>query len=233
MHVFYSKTVSGKQLVLSHEESVHAIRVLRIQPGERAEILNGKGQRFIARYEGAQSKQCFFSVMETEDVAARPIQLTMAVAPTKSIDRFEWFLEKSTELGVERIIPIVTRHSERKVVKTERSKKVLIAAMKQSRTAWLPEITEPISLQDFMKNQANPSATRYIAHCHQQPLTHLIHEKPKQKVEILIGPEGDFDAEEVKLAVDSGWKEISLGQNRLRTETAAVVAVHLIALKTL
>lgn len=233
MHVFYSDSVSGNQLVLSAEESVHALRVLRIQPGDTAEILNGKGQRFSARFEGAQSKQCFFSVLKTEDVPARSVHLTMAIAPPKSIDRFEWFLEKATEIGVERIVPVISRHSERKVVKTDRSRKILIAAMKQSRNTWLPEISEPISLSAYLKTQSNPEAKRYIAHCHSNSLPHLAQEPAANHVEILIGPEGDFDTEEVKTAVASSWKEISLSENRLRTETAALVAVHLIALKNL
>lgn len=232
MHVFFAEDVSGNQLVLSREESVHAVKVLRIQPGDQAEVLNGRGKRFVAQYEGQHSKQCFFSVVSTHMVPRRPIHLTMAVAPTKQIDRFEWFLEKATEIGVEKIIPIISRHSERKVVKTERSRKILIAAMKQSKTAWLPEIMEPISLSDFLK-QSQKNATKYIAHCIREPLPQLHTEQSTPMVEILIGPEGDFDAEEVQLAIDSGFKEISLGQNRLRTETAAMVAVHTIALKTL
>lgn len=233
MHVFFAETIVNNQLVLSHEESVHAVRVLRIQPGDSAVILNGKGDKFIARYEGTKSKQCFFSVEESVKIAPRTIHLTIAVAPTKSIDRFEWFLEKATEIGVEKIIPIISHHSERKIIKLERSKKVLIAAMKQSRTAWLPEITEPVSFQDFLIAQSEMQEMRYIAHCHSDTLPHLFHQPINGAFHILIGPEGDFDAEEVKQAVDSGWKEISLGTNRLRTETAALVAVHTIALKNL
>src|SRR5690606_12235319 len=233
MHVFYAENVAKQQLVLSHEESVHAVRVLRIQPGDNAEILNGRGDRFIGKYEGSHGKQCFFSVIETEKVPPRPVRLTMAVAPPKMIDRFEWFLEKATEIGIERIVPILSRHSERKVIKLERSKKVLIAAMKQSRTTWLPEISEPVLLSDFIKENQSDQSTRYIAHCHSGQLPHLHHDAPSPDVMILIGPEGDFDMDEVQLAKDSGWKEISLGSNRLRTETAALMAVHCVSLKHL
>lgn len=233
MHVFYTDTAADKQLLLSPEESKHALRVLRIQPGDIAEILNGKGQRFTARFEGAERKQCFFTVLETEHTDPRPVYLTMAIAPTKSIDRFEWALEKATEIGVERIVPIISRHSERKVVKTERSQKILIAAMKQSRTTWLPEITEPVPYSVFLKDLSNQKASRYIAHCFKNDLPHFHNESASEKLEILIGPEGDFDEMEVQQATELGWKEISLGQTRLRTETAAIVAVHLVALKLL
>lgn len=233
MHVFYAESVANNQLVLSHDESVHAVRVLRIQPGDRAEILNGRGDRFIARFEGTQSKHCFFSVEESTTIPPRSVHLTMAVAPTKSIDRFEWFLEKATEIGVERIIPVISRHSERKVIKTDRSRKVLIAAMKQSRTAWLPEITEPVSFSEYISSTPTSDSACFIAHCHSENMPHLFHENLKDQVKILVGPEGDFDEEEVKRAADSGWKGISLGKNRLRTETAAIISVHAIALKIL
>ncbi len=219
--------------MLSPEESVHALRVLRIQPGDNAEILNGRGDRFVGKFEGSHSKQCFFSVVETEKIPARPVRLTLAVAPPKMIDRFEWFLEKATEIGIERIVPIQSRHSERKVIKIARSQKILVAAMKQSRTVWLPEITEPVLLADFLNEVQPKDSAKYIAHCHSSSLPHLQQEPASSNIQILIGPEGDFDIDEVRSAKEFGWKEISLGSNRLRTETAALVAVHCIALKYL
>lgn len=231
MHVFYSDSISGKQIVLSREESTHAIKVLRLQSGDEAIVLDGKGHRYQARYEDMHQKQCFFSVQSVEDVPRRPIQLTMAVAPTKQIDRFEWFLEKATEIGIERIVPMICQHSERKVVKTERSQKVLIAAMKQSRTAWLPEISEPIPYRQFLAEKK--VGDLYLAHCYKPKLPHLHSVSVSDSATVLIGPEGDFSTDEVQQAMDSGFKEISLGQNRLRTETAALVAVHTISLKTL
>lgn len=230
MHVFYTTHIEKDKLVLPREESTHAVKVLRLQPGSESLILDGQGGKYLAKFEGVHQKQCFFTVVKKTDVPRRPVSLTMVVAPTKQIDRFEWFLEKATEIGVERVIPIITHHSERKVVKIERCQKILVAAIKQSQNAWLPEISEPISLKDFYREHSNPAATRYIAHCHSSNLP-ILHREPQQtQIEIMIGPEGDFSEAEVALAAENGWKEISLSQNRLRTETAAIVAVHSIAL---
>jgi 16S rRNA (uracil1498-N3)-methyltransferase len=232
MHVFYAEDVSGSQLVLSREESTHAVKVLRLAPGNVAEVIDGRGHRYRASFEGLRQKQCFFHVLNTEKVDRRPVRLTMAVAPTKQIDRFEWFLEKATELGVERIVPIITQHSERKVVKTDRAVKILIAAMKQSRTAWLPEITETIDFNSFIQDIETPE-NGFIAHCHSGELPHLFHQSIRQSLTILIGPEGDFSLEEVNKAKLAGLKEISLSENRLRTETAAIAAVHIVALRNI
>lgn len=230
MHVFYTTHIEKDKLILPREESTHAVKVLRLQPGSESIILDGKGGKYLANFEGVHQKQCFFTVNKKIDVPRRAVSLTMAVAPTKQIDRFEWFLEKATEIGVERVIPIITHHSERKVVKIERCQKILVAAIKQSQNAWLPEITEPVSLKDFYREYTNPNAARYIAHCHRNDLP-LLHLEPKKaEIEMLIGPEGDFSEAEVALAIKNGWKEISLSPNRLRTETAAIVAVHSIAL---
>lgn len=232
MHVFFAENVSGSQLVLSREESTHAVKVLRLTPGNVAEIVDGNGHRYRASFEGLKQKQCFFQVLNTEKVARRPVRLTMAVAPTKQIDRFEWFLEKATELGVERIVPIITQHSERKVVKTDRAAKILVAAMKQSRTAYLPEIAETIDFNSFIEQIESPE-NAFIAHCHSGELPHLYHQSIRESITVLIGPEGDFSTQEVNKAKLAGLKEISLGENRLRTETAAIAAVHIVALKSI
>lgn len=231
MHVFYSTDINNNRLVLSREESTHALKVLRMQPGEEALVLDGKGNRYLSRFEDVRQKQCFFSVIETSHVAPRSVFLTMAVAPTKQMDRFEWFLEKATEIGVERIVPVICQHSERKVVKLERCQKILIAAMKQSRTAYLPELEAPLSLKEYLELSPSPQAVSYIAHCHKEATPHLFASPTAAQVQVLIGPEGDFSLEEVQQAQQSGWKEISLGLNRLRTETAAIVAVHSVALQ--
>lgn len=230
MHVFYTTLIEKDKLVLPREESTHAVKVLRLQPGSESMILDGQGGRYIAVFEGVHQKQCFFTVVNKTVVPRRPVSLTMVVAPTKQIDRFEWFLEKATEIGVERIIPIIAHHSERKVVKTERARKILVAAIKQSQNAWLPELSEPMPLKEFLREHTDPAAARYIAHCHSQSLPELYKEPRQTQIEVLIGPEGDFSEAEVTAAVENGWKEISLSQNRLRTETAAIVAVHSIAL---
>ena len=232
VHVFFSTDITGDKLVLSREESTHAVKVLRLQPGDEAIVLDGIGHQYRARYEDTRQKQCFFSVLDKETIPRRSVELNMAVAPTKQMDRFEWFLEKATEIGVERIVPIISQHSERKVVKLERCRKIIVAALKQSQNAWLPEITEPVSFQEYLQSSDRTSANKYIAHCHKTSLPHLKDEFSGSSCEVLIGPEGDFSDEEVQLAVKSGWKEISLSSNRLRTETAAIVAVHCVALNT-
>jgi 16S rRNA (uracil1498-N3)-methyltransferase len=230
MHVFFSNQISDSGILLSKEESQHAIRVLRLKPGDEIEVLDGIGNRYHTSFAGELKKQCLLKVLSTEKVPARNTNLHVAIAPTKSVDRYEWFLEKATEFGIETITPIICNHSERKVVKMERSIKVLIAAMKQSRNAWLPELNVETSFNAFVKQPATTTEQRYIAHCYKTDLPHLKDEIEPGKITILIGPEGDFSENEVELAVKSGYKEISLGQSRLRTETAGIAAVHTISL---
>ena len=233
MHVFYTETITPQGLLLSEEESRHAIKVLRLETGDEARVLDGKGNFYRGSLAAVLKKQCVFDVLEKQTLPQRKVQLTMAVSPTRQIDRFEWFLEKATELGVERIVPLITHHSERKVIKTERCRKILVSAMKQSMQAYLPEITETTSLKNFLKQHSQPNESRFIAHCRADNLPHLMHEEISGAVTVLIGPEGDFDESEVKAALAAGFKAVSLGNARLRTETAAIAAVHCVALKTL
>jgi 16S rRNA (uracil1498-N3)-methyltransferase len=230
MHVFFSNQISDSGILLSAEESQHATRVLRMKPGDQAEVLDGLGNRWLTRFEGELKKQCLLSVISKEKAEPRNINLCVALAPTKNVDRYEWFLEKSTELGIETIVPLICQHSERKFIKAERCQKVLIAAMKQSRNAYLPELTAEISFSNFVKQTPETNEQRFIAHCFKNDLPHLKELVKPGKITILIGPEGDFSESEVKMAVENGFKEISLGQSRLRTETAGIVAVHTVAL---
>jgi 16S rRNA (uracil1498-N3)-methyltransferase len=231
MHVFFSNQISDSGILLSAEESQHALRVLRMKPGDLAEVLDGNGNRYQCKFEGELKKQCLLSVQSTENVAKRAVDLCVAIAPTKNVDRFEWFLEKSTELGIETIVPLICQRSERKVVKADRCNKVLVAAMKQSRNAWLPELQPETSFAQFIKKAPAQNEQRYIAHCYSNNLPHLKTLIKPGKITILIGPEGDFSETEVKAAIDCGFKEISLGQSRLRTETAGLAAVHTITLQ--
>jgi 16S rRNA (uracil1498-N3)-methyltransferase len=154
----------------------------------------------------------------------------MAVAPTKNNDRFEWFLEKATEIGVDRVVPLFCDHAERTKVRIDRWEKVVVAAMKQSLQAWLPVLTEPVPFAEFAVHGGG-SAQKFLGWCDETVKLRLADNyQPGQDVCIMIGPEGDFSRQEVELAQQHGWQPMTLGPNRLRTETAAVVAVHTIAL---
>jgi 16S rRNA (uracil1498-N3)-methyltransferase len=155
--------------------------------------------------------------------------LHIAIAPTKNIDRFEWFLEKATEIGIDEITPIICRHSERKIIKTERGSRILLSAMKQSLKYHLPKLNEAISLANFLKS--NFDGTKYIAHCEDGEKNELKTVSKTEKTLILIGPEGDFSPKEIELALQNQFRAVSLGTSRLRTETAGIIAVHTINIK--
>ena len=215
---------------LNADESHHLVRVLRFQTGDEIMGTNGKGLEMKGFVQAADAKRAVLEWTEVTEHEKSRSTITLAVAPTKSIDRFEWFLEKATELGIDRIVPIWTKNSERKKLRIDRSNKVILAAVKQSKQVFVPELHEPMSFDELMHWDTN--GDRFIAHCHEgeKPLLfesiHTDHD-----VCIAIGPEGDFDSEEVKKATDDGWKAISLGENRLRTETAGIAACHMAVLK--
>lgn len=224
MHIFFAENLNTDIVALTAEESRHCARVLRMQPGQHIGFVNGQGSYCKAELLDVNPRSVTAGIVERKSVAPRPFHLHMAVAPTKSMDRYEWFLEKATECGIEEITPIICSQSERTVVKTERLNKILLAAMKQSQRAFLPRINEAMKFKDFLKN-LNAKTSAFIAHCDEgekNPLRHAY--APTHDVVILIGPEGDFSTEEVALAKDRGVVPISLGQARLRTETAALVA---------
>lgn len=226
MQLFYAPDIVPPSHTLTEEESRHCIKVLRMQPGDRLHLTDGRGNLYEAAVTKADPRRCEIEVVETfAEYGKRPYSLTMAVAPTKNNDRFEWFLEKTTETGVDTIIPIECSNSERRVFKTERSEKVITSAVKQSLKAYHPKL-EPLT--DVRQVIERPfDGTKLIAHCRQKearkPITEVL---PRGgNALILIGPEGDFTAEEVALAKAHGFIGISLGESRLRTETAAVAAV--------
>jgi len=230
MHLFYTPDLKDDTYRLSEEESKHCIRVLRLTEGETLFLVDGKGLYCEAVITVAHPKACILKVVEKHhNYGKKEYQLTMGVAPTKNIDRYEWFLEKATEIGIDKIIPLVSRYSERKEIKPERLEKVMVSAMKQSIKAYLP-ILKP--LQKFNEMIKTPfSGQRFIAHCNEGTKVLLRDAVIKGKdVLILIGPEGDFSTEEVKLAINEGFIPISLGDARLRTETAALVACHTVNL---
>jgi 16S rRNA (uracil1498-N3)-methyltransferase len=230
MQLFYVPNVAENEIVLDETESKHAIRVLRLNVGDKIQVVNGKGGFFLAEITQPHPKKCKLSILESHtEFGKRRFNLHMAIAPTKNIDRFEWFLEKATEIGIDEITPVLCEHSERKTIKPDRLEKILVSAMKQSVKAYLPKLNPMVSFNEFLIK--NEGEQKYIAHCNEGEKEHLQNEVEKEKsVTILIGPEGDFSPEEVEQAKKNGFCEISLGSSRLRTETAAIVACHIVNL---
>ncbi len=232
MHRFYAPDIETVNL-LPEEEAQHCVRVLRLKEGDQVEVVDGKGHLFLCEIVSANHKNCAVSIVEKTDVAPHwGCRLTVVIAPTKNIDRFEWMLEKSVEMGVDRIIPVLCRYSERKQLKTERLNKILVSAMKQSLKATLPQLDELTPVMDVI-NSVGKDGQRFIAYCDKEiPRRDLVKEYKKgSDVVIMIGPEGDFSKEEIRAALDAGFVPVTLGKSRLRTETAgvfAVAAVHTI-----
>ncbi len=236
MQLFYAPNINPPHYTLSEDESKHAVRVLRLGVGDSIMITNGEGFLFSCRVTDANPKRCSVEVVSTiENYEPLPYSLTMCVAPTKNIERFEWFLEKATEIGVSEIYTLLTSHSERKAIKWEREAKVITSAMKQSLKAFHPTLHDITPLKRVIERDFE--GARFIAHCG-EPLSaegrqFLGDMVPTEgNIEIMIGPEGDFSPEEVKAALERGYREVSLGRQRLRTETAAVVAVSIVATKS-
>ncbi len=230
MQLFYNPSVDSmaKQVVFGPEESRHITKVLRKREGDTVTITNGKGDLFKAKLLIASVKKCQAEIFDTTKTAPPKQYLHMAVAPTKLNDRFEWFLEKATEIGVSEITPIICERSERKAVKLERFEKVLQAAMKQSLQTYLPKLNEAISLKKFLAVER--SGLLFIAHCEENERYALQSKLAKDaNITILIGPEGDFSSSEITLSLDKGFLPVSLGEHRLRTETAAIVACTTVA----
>jgi len=230
MQLFYSPDINEDSMtfIFQKEESKHIAKVLRKKVGDVLHITNGKGWLFIATIVHATVKTCEVAINESQKQAQRPYKLHLAVAPTKINDRFEWFLEKATEIGVDTITPILCEHSERKVIKLARFEKIISAAMKQSLQCYLPKINPLTPLKTFIKQELHGQG--FIAHCEdteKQSLKNCL--KTPQDITVLIGPEGDFSAVEIALALTHHFIPVALGNTRLRTETAAITACHSIA----
>ena len=230
MQLFYNPNIleDSVEISFSKEESRHIVKVLRKSFGDLLYITNGSGWFFTSEIINADIKKCTVKIKTKELKQKRRYSLHLAVAPTKMNDRYEWFLEKATEIGIDSITPIICEHSERKVVKEERLKKIVESAMKQSMQCYLPKLNEAIKFSDFIKQEFNNQL--FIAHCEEtnrEPLKTQI--EPMQPITILIGPEGDFSVKEIAQALQIGFKPVTLGKTRLRTETAAIVACHSIA----
>ncbi len=233
MYLFYAPDFRPPEYLLDEEESKHCIRVLRLERGDRIALTDGRGNLYDCRIEEPDPRRCrVVAVASQQEYGKLPYRLTMAVAPTKNSERFEWFVEKATEVGIAAIVPLESERSERRHFRPDRSEKIITAAMKQSIKAYRPELRPLTLFADFV---AEPFAgRRFIAHCGAalggMPKRHLAATlRAGEDVQVLIGPEGDFSPEEIRLALDCGFEEIGLGTQRLRTETAAVVAAVIVS----
>lgn len=228
MQLFYSPDISQDQenFTFDKEESKHIVRVLRKKSGDILYVSDGNGTLFTTQITLESDKKCVTKIIDFQKDPLPKHRIHIAVAPTKMNERYEWFLEKATEIGVSEITPIICEHSERKVVKMERFEKIVQSAMKQSLQNYLPKLNEPIALKDFLNQEF--SEDLYIAHCEEDKEKTLLKNAitPDKNYLLLIGPEGDFSTKEIKQSIDKGFTPVSLGHTRLRTETAAVVGVH-------
>jgi 16S rRNA (uracil1498-N3)-methyltransferase len=227
MQLFYNPNLLSGQSEFSFdkEESIHIVKVLRKKEGDILHVTNGLGNLFKTEVILATEKKCTVKIITIESVKPPSFYIHIAVAPTKMNERLEWFLEKATEIGIQEITPIICDHSERKNVKRERLDKIIQSAMKQSLQNFMPILNEAISYKDFIKQDHEGNLC--IAHCEEtdkKSFKSIL--KPKEKYVILVGPEGDFSKKEIKTAFENQWVPISLGNTRLRTETAALIACH-------
>jgi 16S rRNA (uracil1498-N3)-methyltransferase len=227
MHLFYTPDITPENYTLSEDESKHCVRVLRLKTGDTIYLIDGRGGWHEAKIKDDNPKRCAVMLVNSRfEVGKRNWHLHVAIAPTKNMERLEWFVEKATEMGIDEISLVITDNSERAIVKTDRLLKVAVSAMKQSMKAYLPKINEVIKYTEFIEKHKNVAAEKYIAHCINsdvKPHIKMVYHQEKDVI-ILIGPEGDFTLQEVKLAIDNTFAEINLGESRLRTETAAVYA---------
>ena len=230
MQLFYNSTISDNDTNFSFdkEESRHIVKVLRKKSGDVLHITNGKGLLFEAELTLADVKHCAVNITSKSLQQKRTYNLHLAVAPTKMNDRYEWFLEKATEIGIESITPIICDHSERKIVKAERFEKIIQSAMKQSLQSYLPKLNDPITFKEYIAQDF--SGQKFIAHCEDTDRKTLKSQLNINKdCTILIGPEGDFSVKEIELALRHNFIPVTLGETRLRTETAAIAACHSVA----
>jgi 16S rRNA (uracil1498-N3)-methyltransferase len=229
MQLFYLRNPE-REITLNSEESKHTIKVLRKKEGDILNFTDGKGGLYKAEITLSDSRKCKLKIISNEQRKKHHnYYLHIAIAPTKNMDRFEWFLEKATEIGIDEITPIICRRSERKLIKTDRGNRILLSAMKQSLKYHLPKLNPTISLNDFLKQDFH--GAKYIAHCEDSEKLDLKIVNKSEKTLILIGPEGDFSPKEINFVLQNQFKAVNLGATRLRTETAGIIAVHTINIK--
>ncbi len=231
MNLFYQPAIAQGVHHLDEDESRHAVKVLRLKAGDQLQLTDGQGSFYETIITLADTKKCSFSIIETRTPPLRKFSISIAVAPTKNNDRIEWFVEKAVELGIEKIYFMLCKNSERKSLNLERIQKIAISAMKQSGQCWLPACYELKPFQEIVKI---PADQKFICHVdHQNPDQLKMMAAPEKNYLILIGPEGDFRADELEIAQKNGFVKVSLGHNRLRTETAALAACHTLNLVNL
>ncbi len=229
MYLFYNPDIETVNC-LSEDESAHCVRVLRLQKGDEIVLTDGRGTTAYARITNPHPRHCEYEIVRTEkQPPSHNFRLHIAFAPTKNIERVEWMAEKCTEIGADAFTPLLCRFSERKQLRTDRLQKIILSAAKQSLTPYLPTLDEMMPYDEFVRNfqASHPDVECFIAHCYDTP-KRLLRDALTlgRDTLILLGPEGDFSEEEVRLAESLGFHSVSLGSSRLRTETAAVVACH-------
>jgi 16S rRNA (uracil1498-N3)-methyltransferase len=231
MQLFYSMYNNAPFMELAEDEARHLTQVLRKRVGETVFCTDGKGNLFETNLYEIGKKKAILRIVAQQNNLEIKIPLHIAIAPTKNMDRFEWFLEKATEIGISEITPLICRRSERTVLKIERLNHILLTAMKQSLRYHLPKLNEPIDFKSFMNQNHSTDVAKWIAYCTEEarvPLQQVV--QKGQSSLILIGPEGDFMPEEVEMAFSKGFRGVSLGNHRLRTETAGIVACQIVNL---
>jgi len=246
MELFYTNNIVGSSAILDEQESVHCTKVLRNKPGDIINFTDGKGYLYHGKILDAKGKEATIEILGCEQGAdSRPYYLHMAVALTKNFDRFEWFLEKAVEIGVDRVTPLVCEHSERRIFKYERAQRLILSASKQSLKTFFPVLDYIVKASDFIENIGNPEqapvyahALKIMGHCREgekEAITTILRQGnvPKPHIVIMIGPEGDFSVEEIELAISNEFKIMHLGNSRMRVETAAVTAVSAVYLNYL
>lgn len=231
MNTFFG-IIQNKAAILNEDESLHCVKVLRHKVGDTIEVIDGNGTRAVGTIQAAHAKQCAVALSQIETVTKnRNYYLHIAIAPTKNIERIEWFVEKAVEIGIDEISFIRSKNSERTVVKDDRIRKVAESAVKQSKQAYLPKLNSLMDYKEFVKN--HKADIQLIAHCEEDKKELINSFVTKQKSYILlIGPEGDFHKEEINLALNSNYKAVSLGEHRLRTETAGIYGCAALAALT-
>lgn len=231
MQIFYAPGIKGDTYILDEKESRHCIRVLRMVKGTEVKLIDGKGNLYEGKISKPDIKGCLINVYRViPDFEKRPYRLHIAVSPLKNTDRLEWFIEKSVEIGIDEITPVICRNTEKQNVKFDRLNNIIISAMKQSLKAKLTLLNDVCSFEDFINSDLR--GNKLIAHCNSEIERKGINKvySKFEDVVILIGPEGDFSGEEIKSSIEKGYKPVHLGSSRLRTETAGIAACHSIYL---
>ena len=225
--IFFAEDFDRSAFTLSEETSKHIIQVLRMKNGEQLQLTNGKGKIITVELISEHKKAAEVKALSTSNIAHQTSNITIAISLIKNTNRFEWFLEKATEIGVSEIIPLICERTEKQNFRHDRMKNILISAMLQSQQAWLPLLHEPTKFSEVIKNSAQQK--KYIAHCIEVEKKELRNETNDRSSIILIGPEGDFTKTEIDLALANNFIPVSLGDTRLRTETAGMVAAVLLS----